>query len=86
MAKFLQKKNIFLIEYKYIYGVLDKKNIEYKNVFFQHFTNHSHHLQAFCQKMLFLQNFAKLTEKHLCRSLFFNKVTDWKPETVRSSH
>ena len=25
------------------------------------------------------------TEKHLCRSLFFNKVAGWKLETVRSS-
>ena len=32
------------------------------------------------------KNFAKFTEKHLCRSLLFNKVSGWKPETVRSSH
>ena len=31
------------------------------------------------------KNFAKFTEKHICRSLFFNKVAGWKPETVRSS-
>ena len=31
-----------------------------------------------------LKNFTKLTEKHLCRSLFFDRVPDWKPETVRS--
>ena len=31
-----------------------------------------------------LKNFTKLTEKHLCWSLIFNKVTGWKPETVRS--
>ena len=26
-----------------------------------------------------LKNFAKFTEKHLWRSLLFNKVADWKP-------
>ena len=35
---------------------------------------------------MFLKIFAKFTEKHLCRSLFFNKVAGWKPETLRSSH
>ena len=29
-----------------------------------------------------VKKFAKLTEHHLCQSLFFNKVTGWKPETV----
>ena len=33
-----------------------------------------------------LKIFAKFTEKHLCRSLFFNKVADWKPQNVRISH
>ena len=33
-----------------------------------------------------LKDFAKFTEKHLCRNLFFNKVAGWKPETLRSSH
>ena len=33
-----------------------------------------------------LKNFAKFTGKHLCRSLFFNKVAGWKPKSVRSSH
>ena len=32
------------------------------------------------------KNFARFTEKHLCRNLFYNKVAGWKPETVRSSH
>ena len=39
MTKFLQKKNIFLIEYKCIW-IFRSKNIEYKNVFLQHFSNH----------------------------------------------
>ena len=42
------------------------------------------HPEVFCQN--FLKNFAKFTEKQLCRSLFFNKVAAWKPETLRSSH
>ena len=29
-----------------------------------------------------LKNFAKLTGKHLCQSLFFNKVTDLRPATL----
>ena len=33
-----------------------------------------------------LKIFAKFTGEHLCRSLCFNKVAGWKPETVRSSH
>ena len=33
-----------------------------------------------------LKSFAKFTEKHLCRSLFFHKVTGWKPKNVRISH
>ena len=32
-----------------------------------------------------LKKFAE-KEKHFCGSLFFNKVANWKPETVRSSH
>ena len=31
-------------------------------------------------------NFSKFTEKHFFANLFFNKVADWKYETVRSSH
>ena len=31
----------------------------------------------FCKKVV-LRNFAKFTGKHLCQSLFFNKVTDWR--------
>ena len=30
-------------------------------------------LEVFCKKAVF-KNFAKVTGKHLCRSLFFNKV------------
>ena len=29
-----------------------------------------------------LRNFAKFTGKHLCQSLFFNKVADLRPETL----
>ena len=40
MTKFLQKKDVFLIEYKYIW-FFRQKNIEYKNVFLQHFSSHT---------------------------------------------
>ena len=33
-----------------------------------------------------LKNFVKFTGKHLFLSLFFNKVTGWKPEIVRNSY
>ena len=33
--------------------------------------------EVFCKKGV-LRNFAKLTGKHLCQSLFFNKVADLK--------
>ena len=46
----------------------------------------SSHPAVFCQKKDVLKNFAKFTEKHLCRSLFFNKLAGWKPKTFRSSH
>ena len=33
-------------------------------------------------KKYFLRNFAKFTGKHLCQSLFFNKVADLRPEAL----
>ena len=33
-------------------------------------------------KKVALKNFAKFTRKHLCQSLFFNKVAGWKPATL----
>ena len=35
----------------------------------------------FCKKGV-LRNFAKFTGKHLCQSLFFNKVTGLSPATL----
>ena len=37
--------------------------------------------EVFCQKGV-LRNFAKFTGKHLCQSLFFNKVADLRPATL----
>ena len=39
----------------------------------------SSHPEVFCRKGV-LRNFAKFTGKHLCQSLFFNKVTGLRPE------
>ena len=36
---------------------------------------------VFCKKGV-LRNFTKFTWKHLCWSLFFNKVADLRPETL----
>ena len=33
-------------------------------------------------KKIVLRNFAKFTGKHMCRSLFFNKVTGLRPATL----
>ena len=37
--------------------------------------------EVFCKKGA-LRNFAKLTGKHLCQSLFFNKVAGLRPATL----
>ena len=41
-----------------------------------HFMSRSSHSEVFCKKGV-LKNFAKSTGKHLCQSLFLNKVTNW---------
>ena len=38
-------------------------------------------LEVPCKKSV-VRNFAKFTEKHLCQSLFFNKVADLKRTTA----
>ena len=42
----------------------------------------SSRLEVFCKKNV-LRNFAKFTGKHLCQSLFFNKVADLRLFVVR---
>ena len=37
--------------------------------------------EVFCEKGV-LRNFAKFTGKHLCQSLFFNKVAGLRPATL----
>ena len=37
--------------------------------------------EVFCKKGV-LRNFAKCTGKHLCQSLFFNKVAGLRPATL----
>ena len=41
----------------------------------------SSHPKVFCKKDV-LRNSAKFTEKHLCQSLFFNKVAGLRPPTL----
>ena len=41
----------------------------------------SSHPEVFCKKGV-LRNFAKFTKKHLCQSLFFNKVAGLRPATL----
>ena len=43
--------------------------------------NSSSRPEVFCKKSV-LRNFAKFSGKHLCQSLFFNKVAGLKPVGV----
>ena len=45
------------------------------------FTDRSSCPEVFCKKGV-LRNFAKLTGKHLCQNLFFNKVAGLRPATL----
>ena len=38
--------------------------------------------QRFSVRKVFLRNFTKFTGKHLCQSLFFNKVAGFRPATL----
>ena len=51
------------------------KNVKFKLFFYilNNFFYKSSRLEVFCKKGV-LKNFAKFTEKHLCQSIFFNKV------------
>ena len=44
-------------------------------------TNKSSRPEVFCEKGV-LKNFTKVTGKHLCQGLFFNKVADQRPATL----
>ena len=44
-------------------------------------SNRSSRPEGFCKKG-FLRNFTKFTGKHLCQSLFFNKVAGLRPATL----
>ena len=46
-----------------------------------HDINRSTRPDVFCKKRV-LRNFAKFTGKHLCQSLFFNKVAGLRPATL----
>ena len=43
--------------------------------------NRSSRPKVFCKKDV-LKNFAKFTGKHVCQSLFLNKVADLRPATL----
>ena len=43
--------------------------------------NRSSH-RSFSERKSILRNFAKFTGKHLCQSLFFNKVAGLRPATL----
>ena len=41
---------------------------------------------AMFYKVGILKIFTKFTGKHLCRSIFLNKVSDWRPATYKKRH
>ena len=55
----------------------------YKRIPLKFYTSNfrSSHPEVFSHKGV-LENFAKLTGKHLCQSLFFNKVAGLRPATL----
>ena len=48
MTKFLHDKKTFFSLNVNLYNFLDKKNIEYKKAFLQHFSNHTIHMSNDC--------------------------------------
>ena len=48
----------------------------------ENFTNHRSSRRRCSARKDVLRNFAKFTGKHLCQSLFFNKVWDLRPTTL----
>ena len=48
---------------------------------FSQWVSRTSHPEVFCKKGV-LENFAKFTGKHLCQSLFFNKIAGLRPLTL----
>ena len=67
--------------------LLDYSNKSYINIatplliLYRRRPSRSSRLEAFCKEGV-LTNFAKFTGKHLCQSLFFNKVAALRPATL----
>ena len=56
-------------------------NVKFKEIFkSQNHKARSSRPEMFCKKVY--RNFAKFTGKHLCQSLFFNKVAGLRPTTL----
>ena len=70
----------FEIETNSEFVILQKKLILWKSKFLQLFFRSSRP-EVFFKKGV-LKNFGKFTGKHLCQSLFFNKVAEVRPETL----
>ena len=59
---------------------MDIKQINYPK-YFNMTKNRSSHPEVFCKRVV-LRNFAKFTRKHLCQSLFINKVAGPRSATL----
>ena len=53
----------------------------FKQANFEDIKNRSSHQRCYVRKGV-LRNFTKFTGKHLCQSLFFNKVAGFRPVTL----
>ena len=56
----------------------------YKHIGKKHGQDRSSHPRCSVREGV-LRNFAKFTEKHLCQSLFFNKVARLRPATLKET-
>ena len=73
LTLFLHHISIFWLEHLYILPKLAPELFKVKNELLPPLINRSSRPEVFCKKDI-LRNFAKFTGKHLCWSLFFDKV------------
>ena len=73
-----------------VHEISSSSGFTYKRAILKNFSNftdkHDKKSSAGILSKNVFKNFAKLRERYLRRNLFFNKVTGWKPKTIRSSH
>ena len=63
----------------YLDAEFDRLKLQYKTCYIK-----KQPPEVFCKKGV-LKNFTKFTGKHLCQSLFFNKVAGLRPATFKNT-